>query len=112
MKNLTPAEAGRLAGENPDYATSDLFKAIDGGDFPSWSLKIQVMTEQEALHYRSNPFDVTKVWPHKDFPLHPVGRMVLNRNPDNYFAEVEQAAFSPSHMVPGSPSRAIELPDS
>ncbi|KAG0311662.1 hypothetical protein BGZ97_011712 [Linnemannia gamsii] len=101
IKNFKAAEAAKLASENPDYATADLFNAIAKGDFPSWSVHVQVMTPKEAATYRWNPFDVTKVWPQKDYPLIPVGKMVLNRNPDNYFAEVEQAAFSPSHMVPG-----------
>ncbi|KAG0224249.1 hypothetical protein BGW42_005229 [Actinomortierella wolfii] len=101
VKNLKAHEAARLASEDPDYATRDLFNAIAKGDFPSWSVHVQIMTVKEAATYRWNPFDVTKIWPHKDYPLIPVGKMVLNRNPDNYFAEVEQAAFSPSHLVPG-----------
>ncbi|KAG0232411.1 hypothetical protein BGW42_008202 [Actinomortierella wolfii] len=101
IKNHTDAEAGKLDGENPDSATEDLFNAIEAGDFPSWTVYIQVMSEEEASKYRWNIFDITKVWPHADYPLQQVGKMVLNKNPDNYFAEVEQAAFSPSHMVPG-----------
>ncbi|KAF9295984.1 hypothetical protein BGZ74_010530 [Mortierella antarctica] len=101
IKNFKAAEAAKLASSNPDYATADLFNAIAKGDFPSWTVNIQVMNPKDAATYRWNPFDVTKVWPQKDYPLIPVGKMVLNRNPDNYFAEVEQAAFSPSHMVPG-----------
>ncbi|KAI8049640.1 catalase [Syncephalis plumigaleata] len=101
IKNLTTEEATKLAGTNPDYATHDLFRAIERGEYPSWSVHVQVMEPEDAAHYRWNPFDVTKVWPHADYPLQPVGKLVLNRNPENYFAEVEQAAFSPSHVVPG-----------
>ncbi|KAI8060087.1 catalase [Gongronella butleri] len=111
IKNFKAAEATKLAGESPDYATADLFQAIERGEAPSWSVYVQVMDAKDAKKYRFNPFDVTKVWPHKDYPLQPVGRMVLNRNPENYFAEVEQAAFSPSHTVPGiapSPDRMLQ----
>ncbi|KAI8323258.1 catalase [Martensiomyces pterosporus] len=111
VKNLKAAEAEALAATSPDYATQDLFEAIERGDHPSWTAYIQVMTEEEALGYKYNPFDVTKVVSQKDFPLQEVGRFVLNRNPENYFAEVEQAAFSPSHMVPGiapSPDRMLQ----
>jgi len=101
IKNFKAAEAAKLASSEPDYATADLFNAIAKGDFPSWTVHIQVMKAKDAATYRWNPFDVTKVWSQKDYPLIPVGKMVLNRNPDNYFAEVEQAAFSPSHLVPG-----------
>ena len=101
IKNLDSPQARELAGRDPDYATRDLFSRIQRGQFPSWSVYIQIMEPEDALHYRFNPFDVTKIWPHQDYPLVPVGKMVLNRNPENYFAEVEQAAFSPSHMVPG-----------
>jgi catalase len=101
IKTLTGPQAAQLASADPDYATRDLFNRIARGAFPSWTVYIQVMDPKDALHYRWNPFDVTKVWPHKDYPLHPVGRMTLNRNPDNYFAEVEQSAFSPGHFVPG-----------
>ncbi|KAI8049087.1 catalase [Syncephalis plumigaleata] len=101
IKNLTMEEATKLAGTNPDYATEDLFRAIERGDYPSWTAYVQVMEPKDAATYRWNPFDVTKVWPHADYPLEPVGKLVLNRNPVNYFAEVEQAAFSPSHLVPG-----------
>lgn len=101
IKNLSGPEAAKLAGSDPDYATRDLFKAIDRGDFPSWSVYIQVMPVKEAETYRYNVLDITKVWPHGDYPLLPVGQLVLNRNPTNYFQEVEQAAFSPGHFVPG-----------
>ena len=111
IRNLSTAEAGRLSGANPDYATQDLFEAIERGEYPSWTVQVQLMPYEQALTYRFNPFDVTKVWPHKDFPVLEVGKLVLNRNPDNYFAEVEQAAFSPSHLVPGiepSPDKMLQ----
>jgi catalase len=101
IKNLTTAEAARLAGEQPDYHHLDLLHAIERGEFPSWTLSVQVMPVAEAARYRFNPFDLTKIWPHADYPLNEVGRMVLNRNPDNYFADVEQVAFNPAHFVPG-----------
>ncbi|KAF9406072.1 hypothetical protein BGZ94_003251 [Podila epigama] len=101
IKNHNAAEAAALDSSNPDSATEDLFRTIDKGDHPSWTVYLQVMKEADAANYRWNVFDVTKVWPHKDYPLQKIGKMVLNRNPSNYFAEVEQAAFSPSHMVPG-----------
>ncbi|ORX66611.1 catalase [Linderina pennispora] len=111
VKNLSAAEAEKLAGTNPDYATEDLFSAIEKGDHPSWTVYLQVLTEEEAHNYKYDVFDVTKIISQKDFPLQEVGRMVLNRNPENYFAEVEQAAFSPSHMVPGiapTPDRMLQ----
>jgi len=111
IQNLTRMEAERLKGFDPDHATRDLHDAIKRGDYPSWTLQIQVMTPQEAKGYRFNPFDVTKVWPHGDYPPIEIGRMVLNRNPDNYFAEVEQAAFSPGNFVPGiaaSPDKMLQ----
>ncbi|MFC1477397.1 catalase [candidate division KSB1 bacterium] len=111
IKNLSDAEAVRLAGENPDYATEDLFNAIKNGDNPKWNMKIQVMPEMEAETYAINPFDLTKVWPHNDYPLIEVGILELNRNPVNYFNEVEQSAFSPSNIVPGigfSPCKMLQ----
>ncbi len=101
IKNLTDAESVQLAGSNPDHATEDLHCAIERGDHPSWLLEAQVMTPEEAAEYRFDPFDVTKVLFHDDFPRIPVGRMTLNRNPENFFAEVEQAAFAPGNFVPG-----------
>ncbi|MCZ7527789.1 MAG: catalase [Acidimicrobiia bacterium] len=101
IRTLTTEEAARLAGENPESHTADLMEAIDRGDHPSWTLKVQVMPAADAAGYRINPFDLTKVWPHGDYPLIEVGRLVLDRNPDNYFAEVEQAAFDPGHFVAG-----------
>ncbi|HWP17520.1 MAG TPA: catalase [Burkholderiaceae bacterium] len=115
IKNLLPADAVRLAGEDPDYAQRDLFNAIEAKDFPKWRLCVQVMPELEAETWARktgwNPFDVTKVWPHKDYPLIEVGVLELNRNPENYFAEVEQAAFSPANVVPGigfSPDKMLQ----
>jgi len=111
VKNMTQEVANKLAGENPDYHTEDLFNAIEKGDFPSWTLHVQIMPLEDADTYRFDPFDVTKVWSHKDYPLIEVGKMVLNRNPENYFAEVEQATFSPGTMVPGveaSPDKMLQ----
>jgi len=111
IRNLAPEEAVRLAGSDPDYAQRDLFQAIENGDFPRWDVYIQVMSEEQAASYWINPFDLTKVWPHGDFPRLPVGVLELNRNPVNYHAEVEQAAFSPASIVPGlgfSPDRMLQ----
>ncbi|VDK48643.1 unnamed protein product [Cylicostephanus goldi] len=104
-------DARRLAGEDPDYSVRDLYNAIDKGDYPEWTLHIQIMTLEQADNWTMDPFDLTKIWPHAEFPLIPVGKLVLNRNPENYFAEVEQAAFSPSHLVPGigfSPDKMLQ----
>ena len=111
VKNMSADVAAKIAGENPDYHTEDLFNAIENGDFPAWRLHVQIMPFEDANTYRFDPFDVTKVWSHKDYPLIEVGRMVLNRNPENYFAEVEQATFSPGTMVPGveaSPDKMLQ----
>ena len=111
IKNLAPADAARLAGTDPDYAQRDLFDAIERGDFPKWAVCIQVMSEEQAASRAENPFDVTKVWSQKEFPLIEIGELELNRNPLNYFAEVEQATFGPSNMVPGvglSPDRMLQ----
>jgi catalase len=111
IKCLTGEEAARIAGENPDDHHLDLMRAIERGEHPSWTLKIQIMPAAEAANYRFNPFDLTKVWPYKDYPLIAVGKLVLNRNPENYFAEVEQAAFNPAHFVPGigpSPDKMLQ----
>ena len=108
---LTAEEAAKLAGDAPDSHQIDLLQAIDRGDYPSWTLKVQIMTAAEARTYRFNPFDVTKVWPYADHPLRVVGKLTLNRNPDNYFADVEQAAFNPAHFVPGigpSPDKMLQ----
>ncbi|KAI0261222.1 catalase [Gloeopeniophorella convolvens] len=93
--------AGKLAGENPDYGIQQLFEAIESKNYPSWTVYAQTMTAQQAEQFRYNVLDLTKVWPHKEFPLRPIGKIVLDENPQNYFAEIEQAAFSPSHTIPG-----------
>ena len=98
---LTQEEADRIAGEDADLHRRDLFDAIDSGNAPSWTLYVQVMPFADAPDYRFNPFDLTKVWPHGDYPLIEVGRMTLNRNPEDFFIHIEQAAFEPSNMVPG-----------
>ncbi|TWA66578.1 catalase [Azospirillum brasilense] len=111
IQNFTADQAVRMAGVDPDHATRDLFAAIRDGDFPAWTVSVQIMPEVEADAYRINPFDVTKVWPHADYPLVEVGELVLNRNPENFFAEVEQAAFSPANVVPGvsfSPDKMLQ----
>lgn len=111
IKNLSAKQADELAGADADYAIRDLYNAIARGDFPSWTLKVQIMTLAEADSYRINPFDVTKVWPQADFPLQPVGKFTLDRNPNNYFAEVEQIALSPANLVPGieaSPDKMLQ----
>lgn len=115
IKNLTAEQAVRLAGEDPDYAQRDLFEAIARGDFPKWNVFVQVMSEadRQAWEQRTgwNAFDLTKVWPHADFPRIPVGVLELNRNPQNYHAEVEQVAFSPANVVPGlgySPDKMLQ----
>ncbi|MBC8044605.1 MAG: catalase, partial [Rhizobacter sp.] len=111
IKNLTAAKAAELAGTDPDYAGRDLFEAIEHEDFPKWKLAVQVMPELDAEKYHIHPFDLTKVWPYKDYPLIDVGVMELNRNPENYFAEVEQAAFLPSNLPPGigaSPDKMLQ----
>jgi catalase len=98
---FTDEEAKAMVAEEPDHHLRDLYQAIAAGEFPEWELNMQIMPFADAPDYRFNPFDLTKVWPHSDYPLIPVGRMVLNRNPQNYFAEVEQAAFEPANMVAG-----------
>jgi catalase len=99
---LTQADADRIAGEDVDYHLRDLYGAIDRGDYPSWSLKMQIMPFEAAKDYRFNPFDLTKVWPHGDYPLIDVGRLTLNRNVSDYHTEMEQAAFQPNNTVPGT----------
>ncbi|OZG29354.1 catalase [Williamsia sp. 1138] len=98
---LTQAKADELAGTDPDYHRQDLYEAIERGEFPTWTLKIQVMPVDEAEGYRFNPFDLTKVWSQQDYPLIEVGKWTLNRNPANFFSEIELAAFEPSNVVPG-----------
>jgi catalase len=101
VENFREAVANAMVAEEPDFHLRDLFTAIERGEAPEWRLEVQIMPFEEAADYRFNPFDVTKVWPHGDHPPIPIGRLVLNRNPENYFAEVEQAAFEPANMVPG-----------
>ncbi len=110
-KTLTRAQAEELKGKDPDYAQRDLVDAIGKKDFPRWALNIQVMTDAQAKKFRWNPFDVTKVWPHKEFPLIEAGIMELNEIPENYFADVEQSAFAPAHTVDGiglSPDKMLQ----
>lgn len=110
IKNLSDKEATRLAGDQPDYHRKDLYDSIERGDYPTWTMMLQVMDPKDAETYKWNIFDITKVWPHKDYPLIPVGKLKLNRNPENYFEDIEQAAFSPSTMIPGiGPSEDIML---
>ncbi|NP_001016716.1 catalase, gene 1 [Xenopus tropicalis] len=111
IRNLTLEKAEQLAASDPDYGIRDLYEAIAAGNYPSWTFYIQIMTFEQAEKFPFNPFDVTKVWPHGDYPLIPVGKMVLSRNPTNYFAEVEQLAFDPSNMPPGiepSPDKMLQ----
>ncbi|MGE4536105.1 MAG: catalase [Desulfovibrio sp.] len=111
IKNLTRQESEHLAGASPDHATEDLYNAIASGNPPSWTLEMQIMTPEQAEDYRFDIFDVTKVWPHADVPPIKIGKLVLDRNPVNYFAEVEQAAFNPSNLVPGiaaSPDKMLQ----
>lgn len=111
IQNLTDAEAETIVGKDRESHQRDLFDSIENGDFPKWNLKIQIMPEVEAKDYRFNPFDLTKVWPHADYPLIDVGVMELNKNPENYFADVEQSAFNPANVVPGigfSPDKMLQ----
>ncbi|KAM3127004.1 hypothetical protein pb186bvf_020883 [Paramecium bursaria] len=101
IKNLSASDADKLKTTNGDYATEDLFNHIKNGNTVSWTVQYQVMPEQDGFKYKWNVFDVTKVWPHSDYPCINFGKLVLNRNPENYFQEVEQSAFSPGHLVPG-----------
>ncbi len=110
-KNFTLEEAASMESMDPDHATRDLSENIKQGNFPSWTVYVQIMHPDEAKHYEFDPFDITKVWYQSDYPLIPFGKMVLNRNPENYFSEVEQAAFSPSNLVPGiapSPDKMLQ----
>jgi catalase len=111
IKNFTNAEAGAMAANDPDHHIRDLHTAIKNGEFPTWTVQVQVMPFEEAADYRFNPFDLTKVWPHADYPPINIGRFTLNRNPQNYFAEIEQAAFDPANLVPGigaSPDKMLQ----
>jgi len=101
IANFSDAEAKAMAAQDTDYHRRDLWEAIQKKEYPVWRLEMQIMPFEAAVTYRFNPFDLTKVWPHKDYPPRTIGRMVLDRNPENFFAEVEQAAFEPANMVPG-----------
>lgn len=111
IENLTDEEAAKLVGNDRETHQRDLFEAIEKGDFPRWKMFIQIMTEAQANNSPIHPFDLTKIWPKGDYPLIPVGEFELNRNPENYFAEVEQAAFNPANIVPGigfSPDKMLQ----
>ena len=111
IKNWTDAEASKVVGEDRESSQRDLFSAIENGDFPKWKLYIQVMTEEQAKNHKDNPFDITKVWSKKEYPLIEVGMLELNRNAENFHAEVEQSAFSPASLVPGisfSPDKLLQ----
>lgn len=101
IQNLTDAEAEAIIAKDRESHGRDLFESIERGEFPRWTMYVQIMTEEQANSHYENPFDITKIWKHKEFPLIEVGVLELNRNPENYFAEVEQAAFTPAHVVPG-----------
>jgi len=111
IERLTDEEARVLIGNDRESHHRDLFESIERGEFPKWTMYVQIMPEKDAENYRINPFDLTKVWPHEDYPLIEAGVFELNRNPDNVFADVEQASFSPSNIVPGigfSPDRMLQ----
>ncbi|GAA4506566.1 catalase [Actinoallomurus oryzae] len=111
IKNFTDAEAAEQTALDRDYHVRDLSQAINAGEHPSWTVQVQVMPFEDAAGYRFNPFDLTKVWPHADYPPITIGRFVLNRNPDDYFTQIEQAAFEPANMVPGiapSPDKMLQ----
>ncbi|MDR0838491.1 MAG: catalase [Oscillospiraceae bacterium] len=111
VKNLTDEEAEKICSTDRESHGRDLFESIERGEFPQWTMYIQVMTEEQAKKHYENPFDITKIWRHGEFPLIEVGTLELNRNPDNYYAEVEQAAFTPAHVVPGigfSPDKFLQ----
>lgn len=111
IKNLTDQEAADLVGQDRESSQRDLYEAIENGDFPRWTMHVQIMPEADAAKVPYHPFDLTKVWPKGDYPLIEVGYFELNKNPENYFADVEQAAFNPAHIVPGisfSPDRMLQ----
>lgn len=111
IKNWVNESSIKMAGENPDFATQDLFESIQKGDYPSWTVYVQIMQPEDVDKFKYDPFDVTKVWYHDEYPLIEIGKIVLNKNPENYFAEVEQAAFSPARFVPGissSPDKMLQ----
>jgi catalase len=110
IQNFTDAESRAMRVEDLDYHRRDLFEAIARKDYPAWRVEMQIMPYEDAANYRFNPFDITKVWPHGDYPTIPIGRMVLDRNPENFFAQVEQAGFEVANMIPGigpSPDRMV-----
>ncbi|GKS70311.1 catalase [Nitrosomonas sp. PY1] len=111
IRNLTDAEAEAIIGKDRESHQRDLYESLERGDFPKWTMYVQIMPEADAAKVSYNPFDLTKVWPHKDYPLKEVGVMELNRNPENFFAEVEQSAFNPASVVPGigfSPDKMLQ----
>ncbi|GII93638.1 catalase [Sinosporangium siamense] len=111
IENFTAGEAKAMTAEDADFHIRDLHTAIERGDHPAWRVNVQIMPFEAAADYRFNPFDLTKVWPHSDYPEITIGRFVLNRNPENYFAEVEQAGFEPANLVPGigpSPDKMLQ----
>ena len=111
IKNMTDAEAEAVIAKDRESHQRDLYEAIERGDYPRWLMQVQIMTEEQAIQYQINPFDLTKVWYHGDYPLHDVGILELNRNPENYFAEVEQAAFNPANIIDGigfSPDKMLQ----
>ncbi len=111
ITHYTDAEGAEVVAQDRESAQRDLYQSIEAGNFPQWRMCVQVMPEKNALTYHINPFDLTKVWPHKDYPLIEVGTLELNRNPENYFAEVEQAAMNPANIVPGigfSPDKMLQ----
>ncbi|STT04365.1 catalase [Klebsiella michiganensis] len=111
IANLMDDEAKRLVAEDRESSQRDLYESIEKGDFPRWTFYVQIMPEADASRVPYNPFDLTKIWPHADYPLMEVGVLELNRNPDNYFAEVEQVAMNPANVVPGigfSPDRMLQ----
>ncbi len=111
IENFNRDGATAMKGTDPDHATRDLYDAIERRDYPSWRWEIQIMTPEQAKDYRFDPFDITKVWPHGDFPPITIGKFTLDRNPENYFADVEQSAFSPANFVPGiaaSPDKMLQ----
>ena len=108
---LSDAESEAIIAKDRENHGRDLSESIEKGEFPRWTMYVQIMTEEQAKNHYENPFDITKIWRHKEFPLHEVGVLELNRNPENYFAEVEQAAFTPAHVVPGigfSPDKFLQ----
>ncbi|KAG5890296.1 Catalase, partial [Gonioctena quinquepunctata] len=111
IANLSSEQGQQIAGADPEYYIRDLYNAIAGGNYPSWNMYVQIMTPEQAAANPYDPFDDTKVWLHADYPLIPVGKFVLNKNPSSYFAEVEQIAFDVAHLIPGiepSPDRMLQ----